>query len=87
MTQIQEQINQIIETLIQLSEDTTVPKNVRSKIEKAVQVLNEDTELSLKIDKALQLMDDISNDTNIQPYTRTQIWNVVSLLEATHLLF
>ena len=87
MTQTQEQVQQIIEALTQLSEDTTIPKNVRSKITNAIQVLNEDTELSLKIDKALQFMDDVSNDTNIQPYTRTQIWNIVSLLEATHLLF
>ena len=85
MTQVQ--IKQIIEALTQLGEDTTVPRNVRSKIESAIKTLNEDTELSLKIDKAIQYLDDISNDTNIQPYTRTQIWNIVSLLEATQLLF
>ena len=83
----EEQLKQIIEALTELSEDTTVPRNVRSKIESAIKVLNEDTELSLKIDKAIQHMDDISNDTNIQPYTRTQIWNVVSLLESVQLLF
>ena len=83
----QEQLKQIIESLTEMSEDSTVPRNVRSKITDAIQALNEDTDLSLKVDKALQHLDDISNDTNIQPYTRTQIWNIVSLLESTQLLF
>ena len=83
----QEQLKQIIESLTEMSEDSTVPRNVRSKITDAIQALNEDTDLSLKVDKALQHLDDISNDTNIQPYTRTQIWNVVSLLESAQLLF
>ncbi|MCK5468863.1 MAG: UPF0147 family protein, partial [Cyclobacteriaceae bacterium] len=30
---------------------------------------------------AISILDEVSNDTNIQPFTRTQIWNLVSLLE------
>lgn len=79
-------ISSIIDALAELREDVTVPRNVKSKIQNAIQALEEDTDKSLKVDKALQCLDDISNDTNIQAYTRTQIWNVVSLLESTQLL-
>ena len=33
------------------------------------------------MDEELDEFDEISNDTNLQPYTRTQLWNVVSMLE------
>lgn len=81
-----EQINQILEALTELSEDNTVPRNVKSKITSAIEALQEDTDNCLKFNKAIQCLDDISNDTNIEAYTRTQIWNVVSLLESTQLL-
>ena len=31
-------------------------------------------------DKALQELDEISDDPNIPSFTRTQIWNIVSIL-------
>ena len=39
------------------------------------------SEISIKISKALNDLDEIADDVNLQPYTRTQIWNVVSILE------
>jgi len=44
-------------------------------------ILNGKTDLSIRINKALNELDEIADDTNIQSYTRTQIWNIVSLLE------
>ncbi|MBU0461926.1 MAG: UPF0147 family protein, partial [Nanoarchaeota archaeon] len=38
-------------------------------------------ELSIRINKALSELDEISDDTNLQAYTRTQIWNIASMLE------
>jgi len=46
---------------------TTLKKN---------QILSED-----EYNKALDELDELVSDNNIQQYTRTQIWNVVSLLE------
>ena len=40
-----------------------------------------DGNLFKKINKALHELEEVAEDTNMQPYTRTQIWNVVSLLE------
>ncbi len=75
------EIEDIIETLNEVQEDATVPKNVRIKIQEITGTLKEDTQLSIKINKALNELDEIASDVNLQPYTRTQIWNIVSVLE------
>ena len=75
------EINNVIETLTELEEDITVPKNVRLKIQNITKNLKENTEIPIKISKALNDLDEIADDINLQPYTRTQIWNVVSILE------
>ncbi|MBN1502222.1 UPF0147 family protein [Candidatus Woesearchaeota archaeon] len=78
----QEQLNRIIEALAQLKEDTTVPRNVKSRIDHIISVLSSEQETSLKINKALNELDEISSDNNLQPFTRTQLWNISSMLEA-----
>lgn len=74
----------IISNLRIIEEDNTVPKNVRSKIKSAISALEDPNgkETKVKIDKALQELDDLSDDPNLPSYTRTQIWNVVSTLES-----
>jgi len=76
-----EEINNIIGTLTELEEDVTVPRNVRLKIQCIIKNLKEKTEIPIKTSKALNDLDEIADDVNLQPYTRTQIWNVVSILE------
>lgn len=76
------EIEDIISVLEEVMRDATVPKNVRTKIEEIISALNEDSDQSLRVNKALNLLDEISDDNNIQPYTRTQIWNIASLLES-----
>ena len=76
-----EEINSIIGTLTELEEDATVPKNVKLKIRGIINNLKEDIEPPIKISKALSELDEIADDINLQAYTRTQIWNVVSALE------
>ena len=75
------EIDSIIETLGELEEDTTVPRNVKLKIQDMIKNLKEDTEAPIKISKALSELDEIADDINLQAYARTQIWNVVSALE------
>jgi len=75
------EINPIIEILEELKTDVSVPRNVKEKIDNTIVALKENNDLKLRINKALHELDDIADDANLQPYTRTQIWNVVSLLE------
>lgn len=72
----------IIEFLNELSEDSTVPKNVKSKLRDVVGILNGDIDKSLKVDKVMHIFDELNDDSNIDSFTRTQLWNVVSMLEA-----
>ena len=84
MNNMAEQISEVDAVIISLSEiqsDTTVPRNVRTKLESVINTLKEDAELPTKINKTLNELDTIANDTNLQSYTRTQIWNIMSLLE------
>ncbi|HLD48861.1 MAG TPA: UPF0147 family protein, partial [archaeon] len=37
--------------------------------------------MDVRINTAISLLEEISNDPNIPIYTRTQIWNIVSMLE------
>jgi uncharacterized protein (UPF0147 family) len=78
-----ERLQNIIQALEELSTDNTVPRNIKAKVEEVVSVLKEDNgdEVSIKINKALTTLDEISDDTNLQAYTRTQIWNIASMLE------
>ncbi|HIG98013.1 TPA: hypothetical protein HA231_01140 [Candidatus Woesearchaeota archaeon] len=72
----------IIATISELQEDSTVPKNVKEKVHRIVETLrNEKLEVSMRVDKAIQILDEVAEDSNLQSYTRTQVWNVVSMLE------
>ena len=78
----EEKIVEIIEVLTQIEADFAVPKNIRTKIKNAIVALKEEElTMAVKIDKSLQELDSLDEDPNIPAYTRTQIWNVVSLLE------
>jgi uncharacterized protein (UPF0147 family) len=74
----------VMEILTLIEGDNSVPKNVRAKIKDAMVSLNDQNGQSshLKIDQVLQQLDDLSDDPNLPPYTRTQIWNVLSVLES-----
>ena len=84
MNEMVEQISEISTMINRLNEihaDLSVPRNVRTKIELIIDTLRKDTELSIKINKTLSELDEIASDSNLQAYTRTQLWNVISMLE------
>lgn len=80
----QENLVEVIEYLEELKEDNTISKNIREKISKIIIILSDKADTSLKINKAMQSLDEISEDIAIHSYTRTQIWNIVSMLEAAN---
>lgn len=75
------QISEVIEILEDLENDAAVPRNVKEKIKNTIESLREKTDLKMGVNKALHELDEIADDPNLQPYTRTQIWGIVSLLE------
>lgn len=76
-----EDFTNIISTLSVIKEDDSVPKNIKSKIDNAINCLNNgNKEACLKVDEILEELDDISNDPNIPNYTRVEILNIIGLL-------
>ena len=68
--------------LDEISEDRTVPRNIRTLIQETRTNLNNSKEdPAIRINSAISVLDEVSNDPNIPVYTRTQIWNIVSVLE------
>ena len=76
-----ELIEETIEILKELENDINIPKNIKIKIQAIIGELEGNAEPSIQINKALNELDEISNDPNLEPYARTQIWNIVSILE------
>ncbi len=77
-----DKIDGIIQMLEDITNDRTVPKNVRSEIENAIKTLKSDKfERIVKINTAISILDEVSTDSNIPMYARTQIWNILSLME------
>ena len=75
-------IAKINELLEQIKNDRTVPKNVRNSIEIAQSdLIDKSKDTLVKINSAISILEEASNDTNIPTYTRTQIWNIISMLE------
>jgi uncharacterized protein (UPF0147 family) len=72
-----------VQLLEQICGDRTIPKNIREQCESARRMLSqEEKEVRVKIDAVLEVMDNISEDPNLPTYARTQIWNIVSMLES-----
>ncbi|MBL7169944.1 MAG: UPF0147 family protein [Candidatus Aenigmarchaeota archaeon] len=73
----------IVKLLVDVAGDRTVPRNIRAVVEKAKNYLeDEEKDVDVKLSSAISALDEITNDPNIPMYTRTQIWNIVSMLES-----
>lgn len=77
------EIQEVLSALKLMESDNSIPKNVRLKVKAALTALEDVNGKSaeVKVDKALQELDELSGDPNIPAYTRTQIWSIVSALE------
>jgi hypothetical protein len=71
----------VLNILDQIMNDRTVPKNIRAAAEQSKTALNSNDADEVRISTAIHILDEIINDPNMPMYTRTQIWNVVSMLE------
>ena len=74
---------EVLEALQVIENDIAVPRNIREGIKNSMQVLKENNiEIAVKINRSLQELEELSDNPNIPVYTRTQLWNIVSLLES-----
>ena len=78
----QKSIDQSKHILKQISEDSSVPRNIRRAANEAIAVLEEDGDSpAVRAQNAISILDEPSQDPNCPNHARTKIWHVSSLLE------
>lgn len=77
-----EKIEQICDGLNMLSEDNSIPRNIRRGADNVKQILLKDEDpIDLRVASAVSTLDELANDPNIPLHGRTLIWNIMSRLE------
>ncbi|MCX6707034.1 MAG: UPF0147 family protein [Candidatus Woesearchaeota archaeon] len=82
MADMNDDVKGIIASIGEIQTDAAMPKNVKEKLNEVIGLLKGTDENSINVSKALDKIEEIADDSNLQPYTRTQIWNIASLLES-----
>jgi len=77
------EIDTVIQRIDGLKDGGSLPSNVQDMLERATDALeDDDEELSVRINTATSILDEVSNDPNIAQHTRTEVWNIASMLES-----
>jgi hypothetical protein len=75
-------IDQICDGLNMISEDNSIPRNIRRGAEEIKQILLKTADpIDLRVASASSRLDELANDPNIPLHGRTLIWNIMSRLE------
>ncbi len=73
----------IVDSLVQLVDDSSVPRNVRRGAQSAKDELSKPrVALDVRIASAVYVLDDLANDPNLPTHGRTAIWSIISSLES-----
>lgn len=82
MTSQEEKLQKVADIMDRVSEDMSVPRNIRRAAKEAKGfLLEEEDDPVVKAASAISTLDEISNDPNMPVHTRTTIWNALSVLE------
>jgi uncharacterized protein (UPF0147 family) len=76
-----DEISSMIENLVT---DSSIPKNIRKALSEAKTRIDSEEEKSVKVSAAIYLIESITEDINMPPHARTQIWAIMSALESMH---
>jgi uncharacterized protein (UPF0147 family) len=79
-------LKQAMDIFQELQQDSTVSKNIRAKVSMMQKELENcpKEELSLRVNKIMSELEEISNDMNLPMFIRTQIWSLTGILEQLH---
>lgn len=76
-------LESVTKQMRRLAEEDSIPSNVAEMVAEAAEELEkEDKDLSVRVNTASSLLDQVSNDPNIKQHTRTEIWNLASQTES-----
>ncbi|MFB6158751.1 MAG: UPF0147 family protein [Candidatus Nanohalobium sp.] len=75
-------LDSVVQQMRDMAEKESIPSNVSDMLEDAASELeDDDRDLSVRVNSASSLLDEVSNDPNIRQHTRTEIWNLASKVE------
>lgn len=78
----EDQLKEAIEILTQISEDQSVPRNIRRAAVKSVETLNDNSmDLPVRAINAIELLEDTTGDPNCPFHCRTMLWQAITRLE------
>ena len=76
-------VQRIFESLSELADDASVPRNIRRGAQSARDELAKPrVALDVRIASAVYVLDDLANDPNLPTHGRTAIWSIISSLES-----
>ena len=79
---IEKQIKEATDILNNISEDQTVPRNIRRAATQSLSTLaDKEMEVHVRAVNAIELLEDILGDPNCPYHARTLIWHVITRLE------
>ncbi|MHA2253967.1 MAG: UPF0147 family protein [Candidatus Kariarchaeaceae archaeon] len=77
-----EQVKEAIEILTHISEDQSVPRNIRRAAVKSIETLNDKSmDLPVRAINAIELLEDTTSDPNCPYHARTMLWQAITRLE------
>jgi uncharacterized protein (UPF0147 family) len=78
----EKKLSQAIQVLTLIADDNTTPRNIRRTAKNASEMLvDESLSIAARAANAIAVLEDISQDPNMPMYSRTRIWNAISVLE------
>jgi uncharacterized protein len=77
------EFQRILETIVDLIDDASVPRNIRRGAQSAKDELSKPrVPRDVRIASAVYVLDDLANDPNLPTHGRTAIWSIISSLES-----
>jgi len=78
----QKKLSQAKQILNMIADDNTTPRNIRRTAKNAADMLDDlNLTIAARAANSISVLEDISQDPNMPMYSRTRIWNAISVLE------
>ena len=71
----------IVEAIKEVQEEMSLPKAVKLKLEEIITILQGPGDRRLRASKVIAELEDLSDNSHLPSFVRSQLWNIVSLLE------
>jgi len=78
----EEKLNQAINTINLVVNNTNIPRNIRKVTKEVVDGLKDPrTSVGVRAANAMSVLEEVSQDPNVPSFARVTLWNAVSVLE------